>query len=98
MAFPGASFPRDGKARSSVLPLQKRFQNLLISQFQRLITYLSIREKIRYGYAFAIGIAVFGIVVGLLFGDYQQQQMREKVAHVEAAEKIGRAVQQECRD
>jgi len=88
MAFPGASFPRDGKARSSVLPLQKRFHNLLISQFQRLISYLSIREKIRYGYVFAIGIAVFGIVVGLLFGDYQQQQMIEKVAHVEAAENL----------
>ncbi|HCF26614.1 MAG TPA: hypothetical protein DEV81_05275 [Cyanobacteria bacterium UBA11049] len=40
---------------------------------------LGIRQKISYGYALAIGVAVLGSVTGLVIGDYFQNQARQEL-------------------
>ena len=50
-----------------------------IQSLNRLGKNLSIAKKIGYGYALAIGIAVFGGAVGLVAGDYYQKQAEEQL-------------------
>ena len=50
----------------------------------RLISRLSIAQKIGYGYAFAVGIAVIGTAIGLVISNrYQKQARRELILAVE---------------
>nr|WP_242060313.1 ATP-binding protein [Aerosakkonema funiforme] len=46
---------------------------------KHIIPRLSIAKKIGYGYSLAIGIAVLGTTVGLVIGDYYQNQAREQL-------------------
>jgi hypothetical protein len=88
MAFPGSSLPPSGKAQSSVLALHSQFSNLVMAGFQRIVSHLSIRQKIGYGYAFVIGVAVLGIGTGLSIGEYYRYQAGQKLAQTQAAEYI----------
>lgn len=49
------------------------------SSFRHFILRLNIARKIGYGYALAIGIAVLGTTVGLLGGDYYQEQAQKQL-------------------
>jgi PAS domain S-box-containing protein len=91
-AFPGSSFPADGKARSSVLLLQKRFKSLVSMGLEQVLSHLTIRQKISYGYALLIGIVILGTGTGLLLGDYYQQQAANRVAHAEEQENLFRSL------
>jgi PAS domain S-box-containing protein len=88
MAFPGSSLPPSGKAQTSVLALHSQFSNLVMAGFQRIVSHLSIRQKIGYGYAFVIGVAVLGIGTGLSIGEYYRYQAGQKLAQTQAAEYI----------
>jgi two-component system, NtrC family, sensor kinase len=48
-----------------------------------LVTRFTIAQKIGYGYALAIGIAFFGTTIGLVAGEYYQQQAetQQKIAN-----------------
>ncbi|QIZ71698.1 sensor histidine kinase [Oxynema aestuarii] len=47
--------------------------------FRGFLDRLKISQKIRYGYALAIGIGVVGTTVGLTFGDYQQRDASQQL-------------------
>ncbi|MBD1878258.1 PAS domain S-box protein [Coleofasciculus sp. FACHB-T130] len=50
---------------------------------KQLIRRLSIRQKIGYGYAVAIGIATLGASAGLLVGEYYQRQMSQQLKYAQ---------------
>lgn len=67
------------RVQKSSLPIAKQPVNSLA----RLSKNLSIAKKIGYGYALAIGIAVFGGAIGLVVGDYYQRQAEEQLQWAE---------------
>src|SRR4028119_290170 len=92
MAFPGLSFSTDGKARSSVLHWQKRFKNSVSIAWKQLLSHLTIRQKISYGYALLVGIVILGTGTGLFLEDYYQQQAVARLAHAEEQENLFRSL------
>ena len=86
MAFPGSSLPPDGKARSCALALRHQFKNLVTARCEQILSQLSIRQKIGYGYALVIGLVVLGTGTGLIIGKYYQYQATQKLAQVQEAE------------
>lgn len=50
-----------------------------LKRIRQFLRRLSINQKIGYGYAVAIGIAVLGTGSGLAIGDYYQRQAKEKL-------------------
>jgi len=92
MAFPGLSFSTDGKARSSVLHWQKRFKNSVSIAWKQLLSHLTIRQKISYGYALLVGIVILGTGTGLFLEDYYQQQAVTRLAHAEEQENLFRSL------
>jgi len=49
----------------------------------RLISRWRINQKISYGYALAIGIAILGTVAGLATGEYYEKQAKEQLAYAD---------------
>lgn len=52
---------------------------MLPKRFKRVFSRLRISEKIGYGYALAIGIAIFGTAAGLGVGDYFRRQALQQL-------------------
>lgn len=86
MAFPGSSLPPGGKARSCALALHRQFKNLVTAGCEQLVSQLSIRQKIGYGYALVVGVAVLGTGTGLSIGEYYRYQATQKLAQAQEAE------------
>lgn len=57
-----------------MVALVKQFHHWL----RRIIHHLSIGQKIGYGYAFCLSIAVIGTVIGLVIGDYYQTPAQQQ--------------------
>ncbi|MBD2356761.1 HAMP domain-containing histidine kinase [Tolypothrix sp. FACHB-123] len=57
---------------AKTLPLSGR------NRFLQLISGLSISNKIKFGYAIALGVGIFGTTIGLILGDRYQQQAFKK--------------------
>jgi PAS domain S-box-containing protein len=60
----------------------------MLMRLKRWLSSLGIRKKITYGYALAIGIAVFGTSTGLLVGEYYRQKAVEKLQQSNEEERL----------
>ncbi len=60
-------------------------RNSLKSGLKQLCSRLSVRQKIRYGYALAIGVAVVGILPGRLVETYYEQRYEKTLAQTNEA-------------
>ncbi|WP_017747796.1 sensor histidine kinase [Scytonema hofmannii] len=49
--------------------------------FKRFLSHLSISQKIGYGYALALSVAIVGTIAGITIGEYYHRQAQEKHDH-----------------
>ena len=73
------AFQTKGSNSSQVSPDTKVVQIGVTQWFLQTINGLSIGNKIKFGYAIALGVGIFGTTIGLILGDrYQQQTLQQE--------------------
>ncbi|NEQ21586.1 MAG: hypothetical protein F6K28_20690, partial [Microcoleus sp. SIO2G3] len=90
MTFPNSGFPTEGEARfpSLLWHYSHTFNKFVNIRLQQLLSRLSIKPRISYGYAFVIGIVVLGTVIGLSFGESYREQATAKLNQAQAEEQL----------
>ncbi|MDF0556805.1 ATP-binding protein [Kamptonema sp. UHCC 0994] len=66
-------------AKQSQMSIKRHYSVHFLKRIPQFLSSLSISQKIGYGYAVSIGIAVLGTGAGLMLGDYYQRQAKEKL-------------------
>ena len=82
---PESQLISDTKEAFDTLAESEQYKNLGKSGLKKLFSGLSVRQKIRYGYALAIGIAVLGILPARLIETYHNDQTRKVLTEVHKA-------------
>ncbi|HEY9650143.1 MAG TPA: hypothetical protein V6C95_05735, partial [Coleofasciculaceae cyanobacterium] len=88
MGVSNLSFPTGGSLLSSAPSRQSRSRNSALIKLQRLLSPVNIRQKIFYGYALSIGLAILGTGSGVFWGDFYRQQAVDRLSRVEAEEQL----------
>ena len=79
MSYSDPNIPQPSRTRRSPPTTEENFKLPSSVGFSWLIDRLSIRQKISYGYALAVGVAVLGAGTGLAAGEYFRNQALKQV-------------------
>ncbi|MEH2324791.1 MAG: hypothetical protein V7K32_14720 [Nostoc sp.] len=72
------AFQTQGSDSSSVSDHIPVVQSSQKSWLSKITNNLSVGNKIKFGYAFALGVGIVGTTIGLILGDHYQQEALEQ--------------------
>ncbi|WP_019487160.1 sensor histidine kinase [Kamptonema sp. PCC 6506] len=77
--YPTEKVETNSASKQPQISIKRHYSVYFLKRIPQFLSSLSINQKIGYGYAVSIGIAVLGTGAGLALGDYYQRQAKEKL-------------------